>query len=259
MMDIDQNDGGSDAIELPRTQDLVQKPNGWEGMKSMLRRVSIAAQMRHTVETTLRLDPLDPMVLMQETMMPSRPWSRPQGAAAAAGQATLQAAWTARFPRGRQVVATPGTGSLCAMFAVLISMRAQFPDVRPQPTLETLRDLDGSDPQQAQIARELDRLPHGGGASNFSIDHAAAIFTAWGRRNGLVCVLCVEIRSTDGNPQAIFFQGSTADNASPATLYLWIHHNNNGHYSGMVALDAQGRPVQDLERLLRRLNRHRSI
>ncbi|EMR61304.1 hypothetical protein UCREL1_11749 [Eutypa lata UCREL1] len=232
--------------------------DGWPAVKRMMRRVAIAARARQVAEES-PLKEADLAAVAAEAASAgikapkaneSRPYRRPTGLVAIQAQEDLHQRWLRTFPNGRRVVVTPGAGFLCGLYAVMISMRGQYPGL-PQPTAKDLQYLDPADPAQKalqNVIKIVTQAKVGGGEDNFAIDHLTALVGAWAGRNGLAITLCVEINGNDGNPRPIYFNlGSNLP--IDATIQLWVHHNNFNHYSGIVGTRPNGADAEDVSRV----------
>ncbi|KAK7914404.1 hypothetical protein PG985_012107 [Apiospora marii] len=96
---------------------------------------------------------------------------------------------TAAFPNGYRVVPTPGSSNHCGVYAMVISMRRQYPTMRGvrEVTYEKLLAL-GTDPRvQARLADIGGNFATGGfdASMNFSIDILTAMLEGWGTKVGI--------------------------------------------------------------------------
>ena len=99
----------------------------------------------------------------------------------AAALAKIEAAkeeFNRSFPHGYTIINTSAAGLLCGFFAVINSMRAQYPSL-PCPTRLQLKDLFDAQAEEYATIFGMDN------SNNFSIDQVAAILYTWGTAHDL--------------------------------------------------------------------------
>lgn len=129
------------------------------------------------------------------------------------------------FPLGWATIPTPGTGLLCGFYAIIASMKAQFPGL-PVPTVAELQDYFESPTderiQGAKIDVGMDNF------NNFTFDQLGGVLWNWAVDRGIVLQLGV-----------LFDKGRDDPFISPLPNYpgmpeehfaqnlLWIHNNSS--------------------------------
>ena len=119
-----------------------------------------------------------PAELSEYPTTPPNPNPTSPSAAAKAQLAASEASFWTSFPHGWRTIPTSMDGLLCGFFAVINSMRAQYPSL-PCPTLEELQGI--FEEQAREFAEVFDMC----NTYDFSIDQVAAVVYRWGQERGL--------------------------------------------------------------------------
>ncbi|RYP46084.1 hypothetical protein DL769_011414 [Monosporascus sp. CRB-8-3] len=233
----------------PDVQAAIPGLDGWPYLKSMFLRLALAANARKVHEGEFVILPPTPEDRKRKKKGGKKgerkedekaaggggegyvAYRRPTpGSPGAKREEDYKRKFDATFPEGARTISTPGLGFLCAIFAVVESFTAQFPQVSPRPTAEALIRTSRTDPRLGAVGQQLGNLggAHGGGERNFLMDHVAAIFETWAEGEGLTFVLGIQFSSPDFDARPVYW---ISDLVCP--YVLWIHHNNLNHYSGL--------------------------
>jgi hypothetical protein len=147
------------------------------------------------------------------------------------------------FPNGHELIDTPGSNLECGLYAIRLSMGAQYPQI-PQPKLEDLRAILRSPEVEAywESFQDLDTDPGSAlGDNNLTADQVQALLSWWAEAflggtefQGIELKLGVYLQGH--GPQLMY-----SDGVREGDNILWVHNNaassvNGGifdHYSGL--------------------------
>ena len=132
------------------------------------------------------------------------------------------------FPNHWQIIETSAEGLFCGWYAVILSLRAQYPAL-PSPTVEELKAV--FERQSAEFALVFDME----NTNNFSVDQVGAVLYSWGRERGLN--LRLGYLEHGASPLLVSHPNDDED-----VLVVWIHNDGRwnggmGHFSGMSGWD----------------------
>ena len=144
--------------------------------------------------------------------------------------ADAQSAFDAAFPNGRyEVIPTQSTGLECGFYAIINSMRAQYPEL-PQPTLQDLREVFHS-PEFTEHAAAfgLDNT------NNFTADQVGAVTHFWADTYHDLNIQLGYLSEGRG-PDLVPTPGSDQNER----IVLWIHNDNAQDGAEQEGLNAEG-------------------
>lgn len=122
----------------------------------------------------------------------------------------------AKFPRGFKILRTSGTRLLCALYAIMDSMKAQYPR-EEQPTLEDLnRSFKNPVDEDIIAAKEHADM---GNHNDLSLDQATSTLYDWGMRRGKVWQLAAYVPAQKRQHMMVGIP------ERPGARRLWIQNN----------------------------------
>ncbi|KAI0126648.1 hypothetical protein BJ170DRAFT_724156 [Xylariales sp. AK1849] len=129
------------------------------------------------------------------------------------------------FPKGFNTIPTQSTGFLCGFYAIIESMKRQFPNMPQHPEIDELQSL-FKNPTDEQVAA-VQQAVGLSNTSNFTADQLAAVLYQWGKKQGLVLQL-----------------GFVFDNSRPILMSIreevpdhivWIHQDGSAEQTASHA------------------------
>ena len=150
-----------------------------------------------------------------------------------------QEAYKKSFPRGHELIVTPGDKLLCGLYALKRSMRAMAFSGEDLPSVKALRKIWANNPYIQEKRLEAFSYNEDYNEDNFAEGQLALLLQAWGQKIYCTLQLGIFLKTKDVDSPTIWL--SPIPDPENAEI-IWVHNNNAtdpdkgvgySHWSGM--------------------------